>query len=146
MTETPGDTGVQPPSRGSLPRRRPLFKPILAGIAISSPLVLLVLLDAAVLVHAVVDPASTCWLEAQVEAGRRLVFPFEIHLLLFTATIELWAPVLLLVAALFWYLEWIRVPELLGVAVLSAVVLYFVGFEYQWMVDLYRGRFETGCV
>ena len=145
MTDAPGDSGARPPFPEPAPRRRARFKPILAGVAIASPLVLLVLLNIAVLVWAYVEPASTCWLKPQIETGRRIVYPFEIHLLYFTATIQFWAPVLLLFAALFWYLDWIRVRELLGVAVLSAAALYPVGFEYGWMTTLYLGRYGLGC-
>lgn len=139
MTTASGDSGVRPPPRGR-------FKPVVAAAAVASPLLLLVLLNAAALLQAYIDPASTCWLEAQIEAGRRLVFPFEIHLLFFVATIQFWAPILLLMVVLFWYIEWIRLRELLGVAALSAAVLYVVGVEYQWMADLYRGRFDLACI
>ncbi len=145
MSGTPGDTGVKPPSRvpGTSPRAR--YKPIVAAGALASPLLLLAVANAAVLAVAFADPSSTCWLGAQIEAGRRVVFPFEIHLLYFAATAQAWGPILLLAAVLFWYLDWIRVRELLVAALLAGFVLYFVGFEYGWLADLYRGRFDAAC-
>ncbi|MEQ8818128.1 MAG: hypothetical protein RLO51_08170 [Thalassobaculum sp.] len=145
MTGASGDGGLQPPFPEPAPRRPARLKPVMAGLSVASPLVLLVVLNVAVLVWAYVEPTSTCWLKSQIEAGRRVVYPFEIHLLYFTATIQFWAPVLLLVAALFWYVDWVRVRELLLVAVLSALVLYLVGFEYGWMNELYRGRYDLAC-
>lgn len=127
------------------PPRRPLFKPVLAAVVLASPVLLLALLDAAALVQAYWDPASTCWLKSQVEAGRRLVFPFEIHLLFFTASLQFWAPMVLLAAVLFWHLDWLRMSELPLVAVLTGAVLYGVGYEYGWMAELYRGRYALAC-
>jgi hypothetical protein len=146
VTDASGDRGARPPARAPTSRHRAGFKPVVAAAVVVSPLLLLVLFNAAALIQAYVDPASTCWLDAQVQAGRRVVYPFEIHLLFFAATIQFWAPILLLMAVLFWYVEWIRLRELLGVAALSAAVLYLVGVEYQWMADLYRERFDLACV
>lgn len=140
MTGPPGGSGSLP-----VPKHRARFKPALAAAAITSPLLALVLLNAAALIWALADPSSTCWLKPQIEAGHRVLYPFEIHLLFFVATLQFWAPILLLMAALFWYLEWIRVRELLGVAVLSAAVLYAVGVEFGWMVELYRGLYLSAC-
>jgi hypothetical protein len=140
MTARPGDAGT-PPSR------RARYKPIVAVAVVTAPILVLVLLEAVVLLLAVVDPSSTCWIRPLVEAGDRLLYPFEIHLLLFAGTAQFWGPLLLLTAALFWYIEWIRPIELLGVAAVSAAVLYPVGFEYRWMLELYRAQYElAGCV
>lgn len=146
MTGEPAGTGTPLPARQPATGRRARFKPVVAAVVLASPLLVLVVLDAAALLQGFLDPSSTCWLGAQIEAGRRLVSPFEIHLLFFVATIQFWAPIVLLMVVLFWYIEWIRPRELLAVAALSAAVLYLVGFEYQWMADLYRGRYELACV
>lgn len=138
-----GDRGTVPSSRDAEQRHR--LKPVLAAVVVASPLLLLLLLNAAVLVRAYADPASTCWMADQIEAGRRMVSPFEIHLLYFFATLQYWGPVILLLAALFWYVEWIRVPELLVVGALAAGVLYMVGFEYHWLAELYRSRYDLAC-
>jgi len=140
MSDRPGDAGT-PPSR------RARYKPIVAVAVVTAPILVLVLLDAVVLVLALVDPSSTCWMKPSLEAGEKLLYPFEIHLLLFAGTAQVWGPLLLLMAALFWYIEWIRPSELLGVAALSGAVLYPVGFEYRWMLELYRAQYEAaGCV
>lgn len=143
MTGLPGDSG-NPPAPDMAPRRA-RFKPVVAAAVVTSPLLALVLLNAAAVIWALADPSSTCWLKPQIEAGHRVLYPFEIHLLFFVATLQFWAPILLLLAVLFWYLEWIRVRELLGVAVLSAAVLYAVGVEFAWMVELYRGQYLAAC-
>ena len=142
MTDRPGAPGRP---RDAAPQRRARFKPVLAAAVVASPLLALVLLNAAALVWAFADPSSTCWLKPQIEAGQRVLYPFEIHLLFFVATLQFWLPILLLLAVLFWYLDWILVRELLGVAVLSAAVLYAVGVEFGWMVDLYRGQYLAAC-
>lgn len=145
MTDRPGASG-NPPAPERPPRSRARYKPVMAAAVVTSPLLALVLLNAAALAWGILDPSSTCWLKPQIEAGQRVLYPFEIHLLFFVATLQFWAPILLLMAVLFWYLEWIRVRELLGVAVLSAAVLYAVGVEFGWMVAIYHGRFLTACI
>jgi hypothetical protein len=145
VTDVPGGAGAPRPVPEPPSRRRIRTRAVLAGIIVTSPLLLLVLLDAAALLQAFLDPSSTCWMQADIAAGRRPVSPFEIHLLFFVATIQFWAPIVLLIAVLFWYLEWIRVRQLVAVALLSAAVLYLVGFEYHWMVELYRGRSLSAC-
>jgi hypothetical protein len=140
MTDRSGDAGT-PPSR------RARYKAIVAVAAVTAPVLSLVLFDAVVLLLAVADPSSTCWMKPLLEAGERVLSPFEIHLLLFAGTAQFWGPLLVLMAALFWYIEWIRPSELLAAALLSAAILYPVGFEYRWMVELYRAQYErAACV
>ena len=130
---------------GPPPLRRPRYTAPAAAAVIASPLFALLLFDLGALLQAVLDPASTCWLKPLAEAGQRRLYPFEIHLLFFTATLRFWAPLVILAVVLFWYLDWIRVRDLVWVALLYAAGLYLLGVEYGWMVELYRGRYQAGC-
>lgn len=124
---------------------RPRYKPVVAAVALAFPVLALLVLDAATLLWALAVPTSTCWMQPAMAAGTTFLFPFEIHLLLLTATMQIWVPVILMAGVLFWYLEWIRVREMLAVAAGCAAGLYLAGVEFGWMVDLYRGQYQAAC-
>ena len=145
MTARPGEAGAPLPAGQRPPRRRARYKPIVAAVAIAGPVLALLVLDAATLVWAFVSPTSTCWMKSGIEAGIKQLSPFEIHLLLFTATMQVWVPVILLAIVLFWYLEWIRVRELAAVAAGCVAGLFVAGVEFGWMVELYRGQYQLAC-
>ncbi|GHD48691.1 hypothetical protein GCM10017083_20050 [Thalassobaculum fulvum] len=142
-----GRSRVGPPEPpGATPtRRRARYKPWTAAIVLLCPVLFLLVLDAAALVQAFLDPESTCWLKPLKESGGKVLFPFEIHLLFFSATLPFWAPVIVLLAAMFWYVEWIRLGELAAVVAVAAVVLYLTGVDFAWMVELYDARFRSAC-
>lgn len=125
--------------------QRPRYKPIVAAVVIAFPVLALLVLDAATLLWAFVVPTSTCWMQPAIDAGAKQLFPFEVHLLLFTATMQVWVPVVLMAAVLFWYLEWIRVRELAAVVAGCVAGLFLAGVEFGWMVDLYRGQYLAAC-